>query len=316
MHPAYSVIIFTVASGAGYGLLVWLSVAAILDIGTDNPRFGLTAFFVAFALITLGLLSSTLHLGRPKRAWRAFSQWRTSWLSREGVLAVATFLPAGLLALLWVFADGGPWLVRTLLAAGSIALALATVWCTGMIYQSLPTIRAWHQPMVSPVYVGLALASGATLFHGLGLLPGYAATWTGIVASALLLEMARNKLTYWRTIDTLEKPLTPGDATGLKALGTVRVLEPPHTQANFVMREMGFVVARKHALILRRLVLIIGFAVPTALLLLSMLTSGMIALAAGWLAIAAMAFGLIVERWLFFAEAQHVVTLYYGADRA
>ena len=25
--------------------------------------------------------------------------------------------------------------------------------------------------------------------------------------------------------------------------------------------------------------------------------------------------GLLIERWLFFAEAEHLVTLYYGADR-
>jgi hypothetical protein len=41
---------------------------------------------------------------------RAFSQWRTSWLSREGVMAVLTSIPAGLSALGWM-------LLRTLEAA-------------------------------------------------------------------------------------------------------------------------------------------------------------------------------------------------------
>jgi hypothetical protein len=54
-------------------------------------------------LVSLGLLSSTFHLGHPERAWRAFSQWRSSWLSREGVAAVATYLPAGLLFLALMF---------------------------------------------------------------------------------------------------------------------------------------------------------------------------------------------------------------------
>jgi sulfite dehydrogenase (quinone) subunit SoeC len=34
------------------------------------------------------------------------------------------------------------------------------------------------------------------------------------------------------------------------------------------------------------------------------------------LAVVAAAAGVTVERWLFFAEAEHVVMLYYGAERA
>ena len=75
---------------------------------------------LALGLISAGLLSSAGHLGRPERAWRAFSQWRSSWLSREGVASVATFVPAGLFAIGWVFlgrTDG--WVaVAGLLAGG------------------------------------------------------------------------------------------------------------------------------------------------------------------------------------------------------
>ena len=98
MHPAYSVILFTTASGAGYGLLVWLALGGMLGLVPAERWLGIVGFGLAFALITAGLLSSTAHLGRPERAWRAFSQWRSSWLSREGVMAVATYVPAGLLA--------------------------------------------------------------------------------------------------------------------------------------------------------------------------------------------------------------------------
>src|SRR6476620_11629685 len=89
MHPAYSVIIFTTVSGAGFGLLIWLAFSLLfLEVIPLQPLPGLIAFGLAFVLISIGLASSTLHLGRPERAWRAFSQWRTSWLSREGVVAV------------------------------------------------------------------------------------------------------------------------------------------------------------------------------------------------------------------------------------
>ena len=94
MHPAYSVIFFTTASGAGYGLLALL--AAFGSAGALPPErwLGIVGIVGALALITFGLLSSTFHLGNPQRAWRAFSQWRTSWLSREGVASTLTYLPA------------------------------------------------------------------------------------------------------------------------------------------------------------------------------------------------------------------------------
>jgi DMSO reductase anchor subunit len=40
-------------------------------------------------LLLLGLASSFLHLGRPERAWRAATMWRTSWLSREVIVLPA-----------------------------------------------------------------------------------------------------------------------------------------------------------------------------------------------------------------------------------
>ncbi len=89
MHPASSIIVFTTFSGLGYGL------AAMLGLGLLDPAAAATKFahLLALALIGAGLMSSTLHLGNPQRAWRALSQWRSSWLSREGVMAIVTFVP-------------------------------------------------------------------------------------------------------------------------------------------------------------------------------------------------------------------------------
>src|SRR5436190_21342228 len=94
MNPAYSVILFTTASGAGYGLLALLGLVGFNHGPASSFIFGLVALVIALGLITVGLLSSTFHLGHPERAWRAFSQWRSSWLSREGVAAVLTYVPA------------------------------------------------------------------------------------------------------------------------------------------------------------------------------------------------------------------------------
>src|SRR5712675_1241340 len=101
MHPAFSVIFFTTMSGAGYGLWFWLGMATATHSPLPRPT-ALIVLAIGLLMTSLGLLSSTLHLGQPLRAWRAFSQWRSSWLSREGVMSVITYVPAAVFALGWV----------------------------------------------------------------------------------------------------------------------------------------------------------------------------------------------------------------------
>jgi DMSO reductase anchor subunit len=310
MHPAYSVIAFTTASGAGLGLLVWLALFALLDLVPTDRWLGFVGFALAFALLTGGLLASTAHLGRPERAWRAFSQWRTSWLSREGVAAVATYVPAGLLAMGWVFAETADGFFA-LMALLTIVCALATLYTTGMIYASLPTIRQWHQPLTAPIYVVLGLASGAVLLDLLLALFGVKRR----AATCRRHRITPPPRSSGLHLDRGEaRTYTAEAATGLGHLGKVRPLEPPHTQPNFVMREMGYRVARKHAERLRGLALLLAFAVPVAGLLLSHLPG--IGVLGTLLAAVSMAAGLMIERWLFFAEAEHVAMLYYGAEAA
>jgi sulfite dehydrogenase (quinone) subunit SoeC len=312
MHPAYSVILFTTASGAGYGLLVWLALAGALRLVPVERWLGVAGFGLAFTLITAGLLSSTAHLGRPERAWRAFSQWRTSWLSREGVMAVLTYIPAGFLALGWVVYRQ-PLLLTALL---TIVCATGTLYTTGMIYASLKTIRQWHQPLTAPLYIVLGLASGAVLLNLLLQFAGVAGPWSARLAIALLIAGAGLKWAYWRRIDGEARAFTVEAATGLGHLGKVRALEPPHTQANFVMREMGYNIARKHAETLRTIALLLAFAFPIAATLLTLIPAPAAGIAGALLAALSMAVGLVVERWLFFAEAEHVSMLYYGRDAA
>ena len=107
MHPAKSVIFFTTASGAGYGLLFWLGLYGSLGLLPAGTWFAVVGFGLALVLVTAGLISSTFHLGHPERAWRALSQWRSSWLSREGVAAIVTYVPAGLYGLAWLIV--GSW---------------------------------------------------------------------------------------------------------------------------------------------------------------------------------------------------------------
>ncbi|QNP39660.1 dimethyl sulfoxide reductase anchor subunit family protein [Lysobacter solisilvae (ex Woo and Kim 2022)] len=317
MHPAFSVIFFTTLSGAGYGLLAWTALAAMLRWAGAQSL--LACVVLALVLVTVGLLSSTAHLGKPQRAWRAFSQWRTSWLSREGVLALATYVPAlalAALAAVTVFAaHGDDSLPRgwsgAIIATGVLLLlgALATVACTAMIYASLKPIPAWRHPAVVPVYLLFALLTGGLLCGALlardGIGNGVAIAG---IAAAIVLAVLKSR--YWRDIDTTPLTVTRADAVGLPGRD-VSVFERPHTEANYLTREMGFVVARKHARRLRQVALAL-FAILPALLLVPVWLFVHVD-AAPWLLAAALSalIGALVERWLFFAQARHLVTLYY-----
>ncbi len=308
MNPAPSIVFFTAASGAGYGLLFWLGLLRPLGLVPDATWFGLTALALALALVTAGLLSSTSHLGRPERAWRAVSQWRSSWLSREGIVAIATYVPAVLLGLALVLDLPTLAAVTGLLAAAG---AVATVYCTAMIYACLKPIRQWRHPLVTPGYLALAAFSGAVLLAMLAAFWGGGFTAPAVLALFGAAGAFALKLAYWRGIDAAVPTTTIETATGLGGIGKVRPLDPPHTQSNYLLREMGFRIARKHAHRLRQVVLVAGFALPGALSLLALGVGGVPAMALLTLATLLALGSVLVERWLMFAEATHTVTLYY-----
>jgi DMSO reductase anchor subunit len=334
MRPTFSIIAFTVLSGAGYGLwfLVGLALAVespvcVASQPCEFPGAIAAALIVGFVLVSAGLLCSLGHLGQPARAWRAFSQWRSSWLSREGVASILTYIPAVLLMVAAVASWLRPiessasahsfGLVRVLGAALAV-LSAVTVYCTANIYASLKPIRAWNHRYVVAIYLLLGLLGGALCVWMLTAWPSAMnsaarARDTSSVLAAIVVLAALClvlKALYWRDIDRLPA-LGAGAATGLGALGTTRSFEQPHTEENYLTREMGFVLARKHASKLRAIALIGAFVVPGLFALVALFAPGLNVLAA-WLAFAFGIAGLFVERWLFFAQARHAVTGYYA----
>jgi DMSO reductase anchor subunit len=306
MHPAFSVIFFTTMSGAGYGLWFWLGAMTALD--QPLPRTAaLIALALGFIFTSLGLLSSTLHLGQPLRAWRAFSQWRTSWLSREGVASMACLLPAlGFAVAIWRGQDA------RLFGAVLAVISLATVACTAMIYVSLKPIPAWRHALVLPGYLLFALLGGGLAYAAARGWAGMAIdNDIGVAAMAGCFGLWRMKRRYWKDIDRGVMPATRASALGLPADRSVRVFEHPHTEANYLTKEMGFVLARKHSRKLRLIAVVMFAGVPGLCASLVWLLPHLNA--APWLTIAAVSalLGAFVERWLFFAEAKHMVTLYY-----
>lgn len=288
MHPAPSVILFTSLSGLGFGLLIFLGLGY-----PDVTGWTAFAFFVLGYLLAVGGLSaSTFHLGHPERALKAFTQWKTSWLSREGWLSVATLIVMALYGAGLVF-FGARWSLLGWIGAG---LSLVTVLATSMIYAQLKTVPRWNLPLTPVMFVATALAGGA-------LLSGQITAALALLVLAGLVQAA-----YWVTGDRAlaGSGTTLASATGLGPIGRVRAFEPPHTGSNYLTREMVFVVARRHALKLRVIALALMAVVPVVLLLLPFSH----ALAA--VAVVCHLAGVITARWLFFAEAEHVVGLYYG----
>jgi DMSO reductase anchor subunit len=315
MHPSFSIILFTVLSGVGYGMLALLGYGAAARLLPPNPKFAMVAFAISLALIAAGLFSSLFHLGRPWRSWRAMSQWRSSWLSREGSAAILTFIPAIPFAVGWAVLgiNSG---VFALFGAIAALLSLATVFCTGMIHASLKPIHQWHNRWVVPGYLVIAVMTGALWINYLLQARGLARpTVAGIAAGAALIGFLL-KTGYWRFVDTSAARSTPQTATGLDQHGRVRLLDPPHTQDNFLSREMGYRLARKHAWRLRRISLTLGFFVPFLLAGLTIAVTGRIASIAALVAAISAVLGILIERWLFFAEAKHTVMLYYGSESA
>ena len=314
MHPAISVIFFTSVSGCGYGLLFLLGIALGFDPRWLPRAAVLLVLALGLAFATVGLFSSMLHLGKPLRAWRAFSQWRSSWLSREGVAAVAGFAPA-LVLFAGIWSGVHPGLVRG--AALALALlAAVTVWCTARIYSSLKTVQAWNNGYALPGYLLFALLGGAGWLWLLLAISGDDAMLVHDVLPMLVAVFAAwcalLKSGYWKHIDTAPARSSTESATGLGRFGAVRSFEAPHTEGNYLTHEMGFVLARKHAARLRVIALVLFAVVPVAVVALTFMIASPASIRAS-AAVAALSItaGTFVERWLFFAEAKHVVMLYY-----
>jgi DMSO reductase anchor subunit len=271
----------------GFGLLAFLGAGLVMPEGW----LAFCWWGLGYALAVIGLLAATFHLGNPQRAIRAFSQWRTSWLSREAWAAVATLLllcPAALsdwLGLGWPRAVG-------LVGA---ALALFTVFTTSMIYAQIKAVPRWHHWTTPLAFLTFSVTGGAILAGQAG-----AALLSAGLGLVLLAAWRVGDGQFARVGQSMET------ATGLGGIGTVSVFEQPHTGGNYLLREMIFVVARRHATKLRGIALAMSSVLPAVLLVLPLGAVGVVLAALCHLV------GAFAARWLFFAQAEHVVGLYYG----
>jgi sulfite dehydrogenase (quinone) subunit SoeC len=324
MHPALSVIFLTTLIGAGQGLFLALFTAQSYALFDLLPRQDGHAFYAhgsALALLLLigGLIASFFHLGRPERAWRSATQWRTSWLSRE-VLVLPAFMGTVLLYGLAHLLDWKPVLatlpggiaidLTVLLGILGTLLAFALYVCTGMIYACLRFLREWHTPLTVVNYVLLGGASGFTLAAGFAAwgatdLVRFFAGWAVLITAIGLLGRTASLFRNAR----LKPKSTLQSAIGIKHPRIVQTTQGA-MGGSFNTREFFHGKPAGHLRSLKWVFLVATFLVPMLLLAMTMRERGgeapllMIAFAVQYL-------GLLVERWFFFAQANHPQNFYY-----
>ena len=321
MHPAFSVIFLTTLIGAGQGLFLALytgqlySLANLLPAQSDH--FYSLGSLAALALLVGGLVASIFHLGRPERAWRAATQWRTSWLSREVIVLPAAmgltffyglFHYLGWTDPLFVISETLPVDITLIIGAlGTLATFLLFL-CTAMIYASLRFIKAWHSPLTVANFLFLGVASGFMLaaalsaYLGINLVAFYG-TWA--VIATLLGAITRGISLYRNTRFRCKVDLK--SAIGVhhsdlhqKAQGFMG--GSFNTREFFHGKSDGFLLAVRYGFLL------MVFVLPVVLIVLAyVMESARLPMAA----FAIQYLGLVMERYHFFTEAKHPQNLYY-----
>ena len=325
MHPAYSVLFLTTLIGAGQGLFLALfTVQVHARVGLLPPVAQPSSFYgwgstIAMALLVAGLFASFFHLGRPERAWRSASQWRTSWLSREVIVLPAFMGAVALYGLLhaagWtpaLPAQPAAFAIDLSLVVGIVAtaLALALFICTGMIYACLRFLAEWHTPLTPLNYTLLGGASGFTLAAAyaataapelVGFLSGWAIVLTLAGAAGRVASLWRNaRLKPKSTIQT---------AIGVKHPQVVQRSQG-FMGGSFNTREFFHGASASFMRAIKPAFLVLAFVLPVALLALGRGEPSVGVLA---LAFVVQYLGLLAERWFFFAQANHPQNLYYQA---
>lgn len=304
MHPAWSVIFFTVLAGMGQGLFLMLVRAD--GLGAD-PRELAIGGAISVALMGAGLLCSFFHLGHPMRAWRAMAMWRTSWLSREVIVLPLTIAVIALWSLEQYL--GKPH--TGVLGAVGVVLCFVLWYCTGMIYACLRFLREWAHWLTPVNFVLLGWMSGATLFAALWYAAYGAETGRSTVIAALVLTLAAWAMRLASLVRNrgLKPVSTAQSAIGVKT-AKLKQMSQGATGGSFNTREFFHGKSLAFVGSVKSVALALSFGVPAFLLLVATQypIAGLPALAA-----VSQLLGLLAERWLFFAQANHPQNIYYQA---
>lgn len=307
MRPQFSIIFFTTLAGMAQGLLFFLALINLEAPVLSAPFLSNLALPVSFILLTLGLIASFFHLGHPERAWRAAMMWRTSWLSRE-VIA----LPLAMLATALTFLYIKSGVVPTWLWAAVMMSTLALWICTAKIYQCIRFIQEWSHPSTLSNFILLGLSSGGLLLEFLLLVWNEQNTPIGIslisVVNFIVLFLALNlKLWMWRRNQKLKPKSNLASATGIKG-DNIRQTSMGFMGGSFNTREFFHHQTDQVINNIRKIILLLVYVGPMVLLAFNIDSPSISQVA---IALVMHYVGLLAERWMFFAEANHPQNLYY-----
>ncbi len=324
MHPAFSVIFLTTLIGVGQGLFLALATAQVYSIVNLVSVKEIASFYSDGSLIALifliaGLIASMFHLGHPERAWRAATQWRTSWLSRE-VIALPVFmffvsLYAAIHAFNWDFTlfkiNEQIDIDLSILIAVIGSLACFTLFfCTGMIYACIKFLQEWATVLTLVNFTLLGMASGfvfATVLaffkapELLNLFAGWAIVFTLIALITRIASLIRNH--------RIKPKSTPKSAIGIRH-SKIRQTAQGAMGGSFNTREYFHGKTEKLVKTIKWFFIILVFPIPLLLLTIGLIFDLSMAFI---LAAIIQYIGLIAERWFFFAQARHPQNIYYQA---
>ena len=307
MNPAFSVIFLTTLIGSGQGLFIALIAGQPYQL-PDHVRFVVLSCVVSSGLMGLGLVASFFHLGRPERAWRAVSQWKTSWLSREVIiLPIAMILVIVFGYLHWQVQWAGNSMVPMIGWLG-VGIVLLLYGCTAMIYVCIKFIQEWATPLTLINFLILGLSSGFLLATALAdHLQVPRVEWFRLVAVILIMTgLVTRSISFYRN-SRIRTKSTLQSAIGIKHR-KISQRSMGHTGGSFNTRAFFHHCSSVFVRNIRIFVVLTVFVLPVILLILSAFApeAGLL-----WGAALMQYAGLIAERWLFFAEANHPQNIYY-----
>ncbi len=312
MHPAFSVIFLTTLIGVAQGLFTALLLGQVYALANPQLQIG-DSFYAIGALLSLlftggGLVASVFHLGRPERGWRAFSQWRTSWLSRE-VIMLPTFMLLVFIYMIMQFTGAS---TTSTLLVGLLGLIASFLlfYCTGMIYACLSFLREWATPLTVVNFILFGGASGFTFasFYAAIAAPGLVELFAWFAIAFTLMSLGTRYWTLVRNAELKKKAKTTTEtAIGFRGR-KVQQRSMGQMGGSYNTREFFHGKTESFVKNIKTIFMVLVFPVPVVLLFLGMggQSTGLL-----FLAFATQYVGLLAERWYFFAQVNHPQNIYY-----
>lgn len=193
-----------VFGGAGTGLVIFAALGHAFGAAYLLPAL------VGLVLVGMGLLCVWAEIGRPLRALNVYRHAKTSWMTREAM--VAPFLFASGLGAAWTGSEALVWTAA--------ALALGYLTCQAQMIRASKGIPAWRSPRIVPLVMLTGLCEGAGFASLIAAASGDHSHLKWIETCLLALVLARG-LAWYAYRSSLQRERAPRRA--LRAVSKIEV---------------------------------------------------------------------------------------------